>query len=72
MPGVSASLLGAVVVSLQGDGSFGTQLSALGCTLGIAIVGGVAVGKLMKLLEVQARIQFARCCEFRKATNGPS
>ena len=28
--------------------------------------------KLMKLLEVQARIQFARCWEFRKATKGPS
>jgi hypothetical protein len=36
---------------MQDVGKASTQLAALGCTLGIALVSGAIVGKIMQLLD---------------------
>jgi ammonium transporter Rh len=51
MPGVAGAILTAVVVAVQNDGDAATQIYALLATLGIAIVGGLITGFLMKLLK---------------------
>lgn len=51
MPGIAGAVLAAVVVAVQGVGDAGPQIYALLASIGIAIVGGLITGFLMKLLQ---------------------
>jgi ammonium transporter Rh len=51
MPGIAGALLAVAVVEIEGAGKASTQLVALACTLGIAIVSGAITGKIMQLMD---------------------